>query len=228
MKLAKQCFEALVLFLISQTATLGTNDTGNKELSFILNHTVSRALTCRSFFEIERRSCINMTRFQFMINSQPMQIMQQFLTRHTYILFIFLYSFFLVFSPSTDPKYPVLLQHVTEERCLTQTPLAMTLTTVSSFIGHLLKLLKKAMPYYKSRLCVAENNSVMVLLLTQMIRQSNKNFTKHSLPSVTTRQHVFRHLPGTWLNRVSQGEIRTRNRMNFTLILILQVSDSTN
>ena len=62
MKQAKQCFEALVLFLISQTATLGTNDTGNKELSFILNHTVSRALTCRGFFEIERHSCINMTR----------------------------------------------------------------------------------------------------------------------------------------------------------------------
>lgn len=228
MKQAKQCFEALVLFLISHTATLATNDTGNKELSFILNHSVSRALTCRGFCEIERRSCINMTHFQFMINSQPMQIMQQFLTRYTYILFIFLYSFFLAFSPSTDPKYPVLLQQVIEERCLTQTPLVMTLTTVSPLIGHLLKLLKKAMPYYKSRLCVAGNNSVMVLLLTQMIRQSNKNFTKHSLPSDTTRQHVFRHLPGTWLNRVSQGEIRTRNRMNFTLILILQVSDSTN
>ena len=57
MKQAKQCFEALVLFLISQTATLGTNDTGNKELSFILNHTVSRTLTSSGFFEIERRGC---------------------------------------------------------------------------------------------------------------------------------------------------------------------------
>ena len=57
MKQAKQCFEALVLFLISQTATLGTNDTGNKELSFILNHTVSRTWTSRGFFEIERRGC---------------------------------------------------------------------------------------------------------------------------------------------------------------------------
>ena len=130
------------------------------------------------------------------------------------------------FQLSTDPKYPVWFLAARQKRMLNLNAFDFDINECLFWRWTTYGVGKgKAVLNYNVN-CKDKEDRLQGLCYGTPWPKDQMQRKEHSLPFVTTSTHLFRNLPGTCLNRVSQkGQTRI---MNFTLILLLEVSNSTN